>query len=338
MKHVLTAALLALGGVAQAQDQLPGHDRMDVTAAHRARPLEASFYYPAANPTYVTRIGDNAIFKGVPVFMGPRFAEGRRPLVLFSHGSGGNMDGMAWLLSGLAERGAVVLAVNHPGSTSGDSSPRRSVRLDERARDLTAALDQFLSEPEFAAAVDPDRIYTLGFSLGGATALGLAGLRFDAGAYAPYCEGDATRTDCAFFDKGGVDFRNLPAGFSADTRDPRVTAAMAIDPAFTFVATESSVKNLTLPTLLINLGKERRLGASDMGPDGSDLAARLPQAEYVEIAPAIHFTALPECTPIASEVLKDEGEDPICTDPEGADRGEVHARILSAVADFMALE
>ncbi|MGP6086413.1 alpha/beta hydrolase family protein [Antarctobacter jejuensis] len=338
MKHLMTAALIALGGLAQAQPLLPGFDRMDVQAAHRARPLEASFYYPAANPTYMTRIGDNPIFKGVRVFMGPRFGEGRHPLVLFSHGSGGSMDNMAWLLAGLAERGAIVLTVNHPGSTSGDSSPRRSVRLDERALDLSAALDQFLAEPEFAGAVDPDRIYSLGFSLGGATALGLAGLRFDAGAYAPYCEADTARSDCAFFDKGGVDFRNLPEGFSADARDPRVTGAMVIDPAFTFVATQDSVQALDLPTLLINLGKDRRLGASDMGPEGSDFAARLPQAQYVELAPAIHFTALPECKPMAAAILEEEQDDPICTDPEGTDRGAVHAQILQAVAGFMGLE
>lgn len=338
MKHILTTALIALGGLAQAQPMLPGFDRMDVQAAHRARPLDASFYYPAANPTYMTRIGDNPIFHGVRVFMGPRFAEGAHPLVLFSHGSGGSMDNMAWLLAGLADQGAIVLAVNHPGSTSGDSSPRRSVRLDERARDLRAALDQFLAEPEFAGAVDPDRIYSLGFSLGGATALGLGGLRFDAGAYAPYCEGEQSRTDCAFFDKGGVDFRNLPAGFSADARDPRVTGVMAIDPAFTFVATQDSVAALDMPALLINLGKDRRLGASDMGPDGSGFAARLPQSHYAEIAPANHFTALPECKPMAAEMLEEERDDPICTDPEGTDRRVVHAQILDEIAAFMGLQ
>lgn len=338
MKHLLTPALIVLGGLAQAQPMLPGFDRMDVQSAHRARPLDASFYYPADNRTYMTVIGDNPIFDGMRVYMGPRFAKGTHPLVLFSHGSGGSMDGMAWLMAGLAERGAIVLAVNHPGSTSGDSSPRRSVRLDARAQDLSAALDQFLAEPEFAGAVDPDRIYSLGFSLGGATALGLAGLRFDAGAYAPYCQDGANRADCAFFDKGGVDFGNLPTGFSADMRDVRVTGAMAIDPAFTYVATKESVAELDLPTLLINLGKAHRLAASDMGPKGSGFAARLPQAHYAEIAPAIHFTALPECKPKAAEMLEVEQDDPICTDPEGTDRKAVHLHMLDEIAGFMGLD
>ncbi|MFC7421186.1 hypothetical protein ACFQNF_15090 [Iodobacter arcticus] len=43
---------------------------------------------------------------------------------------------LAWLASALAQRGVLVLAVNHPGSMSGDSSPRQSLLLDERAADL----------------------------------------------------------------------------------------------------------------------------------------------------------------------------------------------------------
>ena len=330
--------LLPLSALGEPAVDLPGYDRMEVRSPHRAWPLAASVWYPAGARTYAVPVGDNPIFHGTRAYLGARVAEGRFPLFVFSHGSGGNMDNMSWLLAGLAERGAMVLAVNHPGSTSGDSSPRRSVMLDLRAQDLSAVLDALLADPAFAAHVDGDRITSIGFSLGGGTALNLAGMRLDAGRYAPYCaSGDEARADCVFFEKGGVDFRALPAGFAADMRDARITAAVALDPAFTYVATDESVAAMTLPVQIINLGTDVRLSAADASAQGSGFAARLPQVDYVEIAPANHFTALPDCKPMGAAILEEEGEDPICTDPDGADRAAVHARILDEIARFAGL-
>ncbi|WP_425073986.1 alpha/beta hydrolase family protein [Sagittula sp. S175] len=341
MRGVILGLMTMVGAAGAAPvlaQGLPGYDRMEVASPHRAWKVQASVWYPAGTRTYVGNVGDNPIFHGERVLMGPKVAGGKHPLVLFSHGSGGNMDNMGWLLSGLAQRGAMVLAVNHPGSTSGDSSPRRSMELGARAQDLSAALDVLLAEPAFADHVDLDRVTSLGFSLGGATALNLGGVRFDATRYAPYCAQDAARADCAFFDKGGVDFARLPEGFSADGRDGRVTAVAAIDPGFTWVATEDSMAAMDLPVMLVNLGEDARLGASDVGPGGSGFAARLARVDYREFAPASHFTALPECQEDAAALLEEEGEDPICDDPLGADRAVVHAQVIEALAAFLGLE
>lgn len=175
MKRLALLAMLALPHAGTvAADMLPGYDRFDLKTDHRARPVAASIWYPAANPTYRAPIGDGPIFDPIFAFIGPAIAKGEHPLVLLSHGSGGNADSLGWLTSGLVANGAIVLAVNHPGSTSGDSSPRRSVDLDARANDLSAALDMILADPAFAPLIDLDRISVVGFSLGGATALGLA--------------------------------------------------------------------------------------------------------------------------------------------------------------------
>lgn len=175
MKSFILAALTSLLVHTAQAGGLPGYDRLDVRSQHRAYPIAASVWYPMGSATYVSRVGDNPIFKGTPVMLGAGLATGKHPLVLFSHGSGGNMDSMGWLSGALAQRGAMVLAVNHPGSTSGDSSPRRSTQMTTRAQDLSAALDALLADPAFAGYVDPARIYAVGFSLGGATALNLGG-------------------------------------------------------------------------------------------------------------------------------------------------------------------
>ena len=107
--------------------------------------------------------------------------------------------------------------------------------LAERAADLSAALDRLLADPTFAPHIDTGRIVSLGFSLGGATALNLAGARMDRAAYRSYCArfGSAA-ADCAFFAKGGVELNALPAAWESDTGDLRVSAAIAVDPGMTY--------------------------------------------------------------------------------------------------------
>ncbi|MFV1805363.1 alpha/beta hydrolase family protein [Phaeobacter sp. Ax4a-4a] len=331
MKRLALLTMLGLPiAVPVAADMLPGYDRFDLTADHRASPIAASIWYPAANPTYRAPVGDGPIFDPTFAFIGPSIAQGEHPLVLLSHGSGGNSDSLGWLTSGLVANGAIVLAVNHPGSTSGDSSPRRSVDLGARANDLTAALDMILADPAFAPFIDPDRIGVVGFSLGGTTALGMAGVRFDGAAQDTNCSTGPDAADCVFFRRGGVRFADYP-GFEADARDPRISRAVIVDPGFGGAADPGTLQGALAGITLINLGDADRLGAVDVGPDGNDLANRLPDATYVEIAAANHFTFLGTCKSGAAALLEEEQDDPICTDPKGADRTTAHLQLIDAI-------
>jgi predicted dienelactone hydrolase len=335
---LLIAAALAGYVSAAAADPIAGYDRLEVRAPHRATLVAASIWYPPGAVTYRAPIGDDALFEGTPAYMGPAVAKGRFPLILLSHGSGGNMDKLSWLSSALALRGAMVLAVNHPGSTTGDSSPRRSILFDRRAADLRSALDHVLADPAFASHIDTSRITSLGFSLGGITALNLAGARLNRARYRDYCARLGDQTDCVFLvDKGGVDLDRLPAEFEADMRDPRVGAAIAVDPAFTYALTDASVAAMDLPVLLINLEGEQLRKATDVTASGSNLMGRLPHSEHVAFSPASHFTFLAVCKPAGREILAQEGEDPICDDPVGADRTKVHEAIIERIATFLKL-
>ncbi len=334
----VTGLTIGLAALNAQGETLAGYDRFAVKAAHRASPIAASIWYPVGTPTYRAQIGENALFKGTRAYVGAALAEGPHPLILLSHGSGGNMDGLSWLSSELALRGAMVLAVNHPGSTTGDSSPRRSVRLGERAADLSAALDQLLANPAFRPFVDRSRISSLGFSLGGATALNLAGLRFDRGAYGDYCAANEGQSeDCIFLQKGGVDIGDLPESFAADGRDSRVTSAVAIDPGMSYAVDEETIKKTMLQILFINLGEDTLWAAADVSPAGSDLARRLSNGTRVVVAPGHHFTFLAECKPQGAAALAAAEDDPICNDPEGTKRATAHAQIVEHIARFLDL-
>lgn len=86
---------------------------------------------------------------------------------------------LAWLASGLAERGAIGAAVDHPGSTFRDLDPARSLLHGQRVRDLKAVVDAFLAESLLGLSIDTYSFYAASFSYGGWTALSKGGLTGD---------------------------------------------------------------------------------------------------------------------------------------------------------------
>lgn len=339
MKSVFqaSAVILSLAGPGMADPNV-AFDRFDVRADHRAAPIAAAIWSPVGRTTYAAPVGDSLVFEPVDAYIGAALPDDQLPLIVVSHGSGSSIDGTAWLAAGLAERGSLVLVLNHPGTTSGDSSPRRTVRLSERAADLRAALDHVLADPYFAERIDPDRIAALGFSLGGSTVLGIAGLRLDSEAYRAYCDtfGEAAQ-DCLFLSRGGVDFDSLPPEFTAEMSDPRFTSIVAVDPGFTYAAIPETASEIVVPVQLVTLGDSFPWPAVDVRTDGSGLVDMLQDVEHTVIPNAHHYSFLPICKENAAQLLIEEGEDPICDDPDGWDRATVHDASVEAITRFLEL-
>lgn len=319
----------------------PGMTEFPLVADHRAVPLQTTLYFAAEEGGTPEHYGGNIIFQGRDLRRDAPPEHRRAPLIVVSHGSGGSTRGLAWLGAGLAERGAIVLMLNHPGSTSGDSIPSQTVFLDRRAQDLTAALDHILADPAWSDRIDPARISALGFSLGGATVLQLAGARFDRARYQAFCiRYGAWATACDWMQSDGLSLDAWPESAEADVRDRRVSRVLAIDPAFGHAWQAQSLPDVEVPVQLINLGDtslESGWFGVGVGPDTSDLVGRLPDARYDVIADAWHFSFLAECTFFAPLLVWIMGEDPICSDPWGSNRGRVHDVVIDLAAGFLGL-
>ena len=93
--------------------------------------------------------------------------------------------------AGLVSKGAIVVAVNHPNSTTFDIDFDTAFNHWTRAEDLAIALDYVLHNDAFAPFIDEKRIYATGFSYGGWTALSLAGLRGKRDGFFQYCAATA---------------------------------------------------------------------------------------------------------------------------------------------------
>ncbi|MFC4171178.1 alpha/beta hydrolase family protein [Microvirga sp. GCM10011540] len=326
----LAMVLLGASEIAYAADPA-GFRTLSARAPERGSDLTVLVWYPAGEGGKPAVIGDNPLFRGTRVKADAAPAEGRHPLVLLSHGSGGHAANLGWIASRLVAEGFVVAAPNHPGSTTGDASQASTIKIWNRPADISAVLTAVVADPAVGAGIDPDRVGVLGFSLGGYTALALAGARVDAAGYARYCESGAAGPECAWFARGGVNLRSLDAErFNRQNRDPRVRMAVSVDPAFARAYDRASLSGISVPTHIINLG---RPGWIIPAVEGSALAEAIPGAEYETVPDAIHFSFLGECKPEGAAVLKAEGdEDPLCDDGGSRPRAALHAELASMIA------
>jgi predicted dienelactone hydrolase len=115
------------------------------------------------------------------------------PLIVFSHGSGGNPLQSTFLTTHLASHGFVVAALSHPGNTTEDCFPctdfnQLADSYANRPLDVAFVRDQLLgasagSTPVLSGTIDPTSIGLTGHSFGGYTTVaGLAAGGWNAGA------------------------------------------------------------------------------------------------------------------------------------------------------------
>ncbi len=112
-----------------------------------------------------------AIEAGVWYPAGP--VSGRRPLIVISHGAGGDYRSHRDTAEALARAGFVVVAPTHTGDNWRDQS--RATDVVDRTRQLSVLIDYMLGQWDAKAGVDPGRIGAFGFSSGGFTVLAAAG-------------------------------------------------------------------------------------------------------------------------------------------------------------------
>lgn len=337
MKLILTALAL-IAAATQALADTAGLRQTQLNLSQDGSLSNVSIWYPSGDGGDQIVFAENNVFEGVQATVGAEVQKGRHPVVLFSHGMGGTDRAQAWLAAGLAARGAIVVAVNHPHSTFGDFDMSQGVKHWTRVADLSAALDSLLADPAFKDHVDPERIMASGFSYGGWTALSMGGMRGNLAGIVQACRTQIdTMEACDVLLSDGVRMQDVaPDVWNANYADMRITHVAAIDPGFVWGLNAGNVAHLVPNVLMIGFGgKDDRMSATDFNASG--LADLLPNAHTIRFDPAFHFTAMPLCKSAAEEILKEENDDPVCTDPDGTDRAEVHKGIINAIAAELGL-
>ncbi len=311
----------------------PGYLVTQIDAPRRGGTLTLYLWYPAVDTVPVSLIGQNALFYG---FHGRAGAEGDgkpHPVIVLSHGSGGNAERLGWIASALAARGFIVAATNHPGTTSNDSLPARTVQPWERSGDVSDILDHLTAAVPAGIQPDMDRVAVLGFSLGGATALLAGGARLSKDLFLAYCADATRKDDCEWLKAGNLDLTAIDsARYEADLEDARIRAVVAVDPALSQAMTVESLAAIKVPVKIINLGDP---GAVPAAMRADVVAELIPGAVYRTVSGAAHFSFLPRCSWFGVFVISLAGDDNICSDRGLRDRGAVQGELAEDISQFL---
>lgn len=277
----------------------------DVPGLSASSPISTVFLYPSLEAEREEFFGPYPF----PVARNAAPAPGTFPLVIVSHGTGGSGIVYRSLARHLASRGFAVALPEHPGNNRRDNSLAYTAAiLALRPRHISRLLDWLLADPVFSPILQSGSVAVIGHSLGGYTALALAGAR-------------AT----AF---GNETLSGLPEPVDTPA-DPRVKALVLLAPATAWFQSPGALAAVRLPVFMLSAELDPHTPAwhADLVRNGLPGPALL---EHHVVAGAGHFSFL---TPFPAEMTTPAF--PPSQDPPGFDRAAFHERLNRDVEAFL---
>lgn len=281
--------------------------------------LEVGVWYPAEAPARRSAVGllTQEVAAGAAV-------RGRGlPLVVISHGNGGNFASHAATALALAEAGFVVAAPTHTGDNHRDQS--RAGDAEGRNRGLVAVVEHMAARWS-PGVVDAGRIGAFGFSTGGFTVLTAAGGVPDLGRIGPHCAANPGLYDCRLLATARPG-ATAGAGAPVFIHEGRLRALVIAAPALGFTFTPAGLAAVTMPVQLWQATDDvilpPRLYAEPV-------RAALPRPPEVHVAEgAGHFDFMAPCSTALARAAP-----AICASAAGFDRAVFSRRFDAALVAF----
>lgn len=332
---LIIGLLLATHPVA-AQTYQSGMTPLQIADPSGPRDLEGMLWYPTEADCPLTMDFDSAVWADTPVIKDADPAGAAFPLVVLSHGMFGNALNQAWLAAGLAREGFVVAAISHPGTSTWSRDPDQTRQLWERPKDISRVIDFATTSPDLAVRIDPDRVFMAGHSLGGFTAVALAGGRYDADGLAAFCRTMPGELACNILaDWKIAETPQDRAQMESDLSDPRIKAFALFDLGGTQSFSKASLAAIDRPLLVFGAPIMNSGLMLDIESRALVDAVATGLAHYVEPPTLSHLDFLGQCKPAGFAILAQEepGDEVVCAQG-GAARAAKHQMILESVVGF----
>lgn len=277
---------------------------LDATIDVDGEPMPVVVLYPSLTPAGALRRGPYTL----DVAVDGDWLPGAHPVVVVSHGSGGAPLTHRGLAQHLARAGFIVLAPEHPGNNRNDNSLRGTATLlERRPRHVHALLEWVATDPALREHADTSHVGIVGHSMGGYTALALAGGR-----------------PAAFPDESPD---GLPRVIDV-TPDPRIAALVLLAPATPWFMEPGALADVTAPILMLTgeLDTQTPPFHARIVSDGASAAS----VTHREVPGAGHYSFL---APFPAQMT--HATFLPSQDPPGFDRVAFHAALYPEVEAFL---
>lgn len=291
----------------------------------RERPLVTEIWYPVDESTPAAQ----------PQGLWLRCAEARDapikknrakyPLIVMSHGNGGDRLNNAWIAEILAANGYIVASMDHHGNTWNNKIAESFLKIWERPQDVSFIVDQLLTHEQFGPHINPKKIGFIGYSLGGLTGIWIAGgeiSEFGKPTLELIPEGQLPESVNDVVES--IDFSQAKGSY----RDPRISAVFVMAPALGSLFDSSSLQAISIPVHIVASEVDN---ITPLDSSAKILASKIKKAAFTLIPGANHYVYLNEATK-GGKMLLDKK---LALDPPNVDRSRVHEDIgQSAVLFF----
>lgn len=188
------------------------------------------------------------------------------PIIVISHGLGLDSSNFRYLANNLAARGFVVVVPNHPGSDAENNSSGGGMvpyrEFIDRPLDVKYILDQLEKENKsdfrWRGRLNLQQVGVLGQSLGGYTALALAGAKINFEQLKQDCQPQALQNTwnmSLFLQCRALDLQQK-SGQNVDLRDQRIKAAIAINPITSSIFGKVGLNQIKTPVMIIGSSED----------------------------------------------------------------------------------
>lgn len=248
------------------------------------------------------------------------------PLVVFSHGHGGDRFNIAWLAEILAANGYIVASMDHYGNTWNNKILEFYIKTWERPKDVSFVIDQILHNSLFQDRIDQNRIGFSGYSLGATTGLWIAGAcvkEIEQSTFQQICNqqlGETISLD-KFKDK---DFKQIFQSF----HDQRISAFFIMAPALGWLFTEQSLKNIQPPFYIVASEQDEIAPIEQNAKWFAKIMSRV--SLKILKGNANHYTFLNRATIVGRRFLHPN----LYEDPQGVDRKKIQESLAKEAVLF----